>query len=457
MCPTGAYRALPGRSGGTLIGLGITIAYYGLVQAAEGIAQRAPSWSGLVSWLPNLALLVLAVLLYLRMERPSSKAARSERAGSKTRGATGSPAPPERKLRARRWALSRYVAARFIQIAFLSFGALVIAYLLVDSLERLQWFARHAATVDEMARFYSARIPLLVSRVTPMGVLVAMALTVSLLTSTGELLGMRSLGISARKALRPTMLVCLFLTPLSFLLNDQVVPRTNQLADLIKARDIKKEGTQRTAVWGTHENTLYQLASLDANRGAADEIIVYKLVSNGLPESRVDARSALHVGAGQWQLRDATGAQLDAEGQLLSITPPLHVELGEAPSAKRDLMYYSVADLLSVIRDLTTNGEATTRFEVDLHLKLATPLACLLLPALIMLIAISGPPFPRSAPVLIMAGAIAVAYTLLTGVFASLGRSGALPPWAGGWGTSLIVFAALMALALRNHLAQRGS
>jgi LPS export ABC transporter permease LptG len=454
--PLALARAKASRSSGAVIGLGITIAYYGLVQAAEGVSQRAPELTDTAVWIPNLALLILATLLYRRLANPWATARKSTEPGFLRLVRSIGSRRQARGLRAKRWALPRYVATRFIQLSLLCFAALVVAYLLVDILERLQWFARHAASVDEIVRFYSARIPLLVSRVVPMGLLAAMALTVSLLTSSGELVGMRSLGISARQALRPTLVVCLLVTPLSFLLNDQIVPRTNQLADLIKQRDIKGQGAERTAVWGTNGRALYQLESLDTSLGTADEIVVYQLVANGLPESRIDARSARYAGEGQWRLRDATGIEMDEAGQLSPMTPARYVELGEQPSDETDLMHLSVGELWKLIRDLASGGDSTTAFEVDLHLKLATPLACLLLPALVMIFAVSGPPFPSSALTLMVAGALAVGYTLSAGAFASFGRGGLLPAWAGGWGPSLFAIAALVGLAWRSRLARRG-
>jgi lipopolysaccharide export system permease protein len=289
-----------------------------------------------------------------------------------------------------------------------------------------------------------------------MGLLTAMALTVGFLTSSGELVGMRSLGISARQALRPTLLACLFVTPLSFLLNDQIVPRTNELADLIKTRDIKGIGAERTAVWGTNGRTLYQLESLNTSLGTADEIVVYQLLEDGLPETRIDAHSAQYLDGDQWLLRGATGIEMTKDGRLSPMTPPRYVGLGEKPSDELDLMHLSVREIWGLVRELAASGDSTTAFEVDLHLKLATPLACLLLPALVMIFAVSGPPFPSSALTLVLAGVLAVGYTVSAGAFSSFARGGALPPWVGGWGPSLVVTIALIGMAWRNRVTRAG-
>lgn len=453
--PLAFTRKNASRSSGAMLGLMVTIAYYGLIQLAEGMTQRNPELVALAAWMPNAALIVLTALLYRRLARPWATEQLATRSAPGRLSQSVDRIRSARGIHAKRWALPRYVSKRFIQLSLGCFIALVAAYLLVDVLERLQWFARHGASASDIILFYSARIPLLVSRVVPMGLLVAMALTVSLLTSEGELVGMRSCGISAPHALRPALLICLIVTPLSFLLNDQVVPRTNQLADLIKQRDIKGEGTQRTAVWGTNGRALYELGSLDTSLGTADEIVVYQLAANGLPESRIDARSARYTGNGRWRLSDATGAELRADDSLLRITPTGYADLGEQPSDELDLMHLSVREIWALIRELAATGDSTTAFEVDLHLKLATPLACLLLPALVMIYAVTGPPFPSSALTLVLAAALAVGYTLSAGTFASFGRGGVLPAWIGGWGPSLFTLSALIWLAWRTRHTRR--
>jgi lipopolysaccharide export system permease protein len=120
-------------------------------------------------------------------------------------------------------------------------------------------------------------------------------------------------------------------------------------------------------------------------------------------------------------------------------------------------MHLSVAEIRGLMRELASSGDSMTALEVDLHLKLATPLACLLLPALVLIFAVSGPPFPGSALTLVLAGAVAVFYTLSAGAFASLGRGGVLPPWAGGWGPSMLAIAAQIGLAWRSWAARRGN
>ena len=233
------------------------------------------------------------------------------------------------------------------------------------------------------------------------------------------------------------------------LLSPQASPPTGSRSDSRTGSRCGASAQEALAQPGHH-----QLEHLDAGRGSGRDVILYERSANGLPIRRIDARAAHHVGGGHWQLQDATAVGFEDPDRLARIAPPAYADFGDSPAAELDLMHLSVAELLALIRDVAADDEPTTDLVVDLHVKLATPIACFILPALVMLIASSGPPFPGSAMTLISAGVIAVAYTLLAGAFASFGRGGLVWPWLGGWGPNLIVIAGLIGLTWRDRLAR---
>jgi lipopolysaccharide export system permease protein len=282
------------RSSGGIMGLLCTLAYFGLAQLGEGLVESDVTGVALGVWMPNLVLSAVAVTLLLR--------ARSERVlghvfDRPQQGAKQAKVSARARVGVlRRYPLPRYVGARFFQLALLSFGVLLMAYLLIDVMERLQWFARHHATGMEIVRFYGARVFLLASRAVPMGVLIGTALTVSLLAAEGELMGMRSCGIPAPRALLPVLLISCLIAPGYFLLNNVVVPRTNALADQLKQTEIKNgfglqlEGRRKAAVWYRSGTQVLEAERFDPERGDAREITIYELGEGGDPVSRTDAR-----------------------------------------------------------------------------------------------------------------------------------------------------------------------
>jgi lipopolysaccharide export LptBFGC system permease protein LptF len=117
---------------------------------------------------------------------------------------------------------------------------------------------------------------------------------------------------------------------------------------------------------------------------------------------------------------------------------PQFASLGETLPAEVDTMHLSVAALSALIEEAEADGVDTTPLHVDFHVKVAQPLACIVLPALVLFFAVGGPPFPGPAQTLLLSVVVGISYILLTGVSRSLGYGGALPEVLGGWGPVMV-------------------
>jgi len=439
------------RAAGGVVGLLVTVVYYGLMQLGDGLLQARVVPPLLGVWLPNLVIVAVASVLIWRIRK---WAAWSRRTREQTELETAALSADTYRPRSRRFVLQRYVTGQYLTMLLLAFGMLFIGYLLVDILERLQWFARHQAHASTVMRFYGARAPLLASRVVPMSLLLATALTVSLLTVHREIIGMRACGISVPHTLAPILVVAGIVMPAYFVLNEFVVPRTNALADQLKDEEIKKRGPdasiRQRMIWYQDSTHLYQATELDPKVGEAQGLSVYELDDAGLPVSRLDARSAKHIGNGVWELVDPVRIGISAQG-LHSLPAESRVVLGEAPSTAPDSMHLSTTQLARAISDAEASGYSATAYRVDYNVKLAAPFACLLLPAAALFFAVSGPPFPGPAVTILTCSVLGVGYVLLTGVTASFGYGGALPPPLAGWSPVLLLAGLVIALVVRSR------
>lgn len=439
------------RAAGGVTGLVVTLCYYSLVQLGDGLIQAGVCSPIAGVWLPNLVVAVVAVLLLFR-----------ERLGLlwesvwRVQGRVNMKSESRETLRIypTRFVLARYVTWRYLQMLGMAFALLLVGYLLVDVLERLQWFARYHAEPLKVFRFYCARIPLLASRIIPMALLVATALTVSFFSVQRELTGMRACGVSASSALAPILIFASCVAPGYFILNEMIVPRTNAWADQLKEREIKERaphnGPLETIIWyraGTH---VYQATQLDPQLGEAKELSIYGLGENGLPISRTDARAAKYVGNGMWELTDPICIEISDQG-LREVPGQSRVQLGEAPTETLDTMHLSVRELAREIHEAEAYGYDATSYKVDFQAKLAAPLVCLLLPAVALFFALGGPPFPGPAVTLLVSSALGVSHVLLTGVCASLGYGSVFPPILAGWGPS-VGYAVLAGVFARRNL-----
>ena len=434
------------RAAGGVSGLIITVVYYGFVQLGDGLAQAGVVSPSLGVWLPNILVGTIALLLLLGND--SWLHWRGQNSRQQTQ-----PSLPTAPSSLKRYVLQRYVARSYASMLLLSFGFLFTGYFLVDMLERLQWFARYQAEFCEIVRFYCARSPLLASRMVPMALLLATALTVGILSLNKELIGMRSCGVSVVHALSPILLIAGVLAPAYLFLTEAIVPRTNAWADWLKITQIKPQANHSRirplAMW--HQNgKLYHTRQLDTVNKEAQDISIFELDENGLPTSRTDARTARHIGDGVWELADPIRLMIsDTAFEIVPTSP--HIQLGTEPKVQVDTMHLNTRQLSQIIHDTEASGYGTTAYRVAFHMKLAAPLVCLLLPAVALFFAVGGPPFPSPALTILVSIGIGIGSILLSDVFASLGYGGFVPPSLAGWGPSCVLFVLAGLIAVRSR------
>jgi len=291
--PLALSRQRFSRSSGAVTGLFLTLGYYGLVQFADAMLRDPGNPVAWAVWSPPLAVLLLLVVLLGRLARNPFEEEPDRSAPDR--------AHVMKRPVGLRGVLDRYVLGVYVGATLLSFGALFVAYFLIDVLERLEWFARHQAEIGEIAYFYAARAPLLASRVIPMGLLAGSALTVSLLVARGELLAMQTCGIRLGRALTPVLIFSAIIVPLDFWFNDALITRSNAWADRIKVERIKdrSEGSA-TEAWYRMEGQLVRASRSGLASGVIPDLVVFEIGPTGLPSARIHAREARHIGNGDW-------------------------------------------------------------------------------------------------------------------------------------------------------------
>ncbi len=435
------------RSSGAVAGLLLTVGYYGLGQLGEALVADSPLPVEVGVWLAPAAVVVLLVVLLARLghfrfeERPDRRrASRAQRAS--------------RPVGVRR-VLDRYVLALFAGAAGLACVGLFAGYFLIDILERLDWFAHYRASVPEIAIFYAARSPLLASRVVPMGMLVGATLTVSLLAARNELVALQACGIRLGRALLPVLVSSALVVPVYFWVTDAWVTRSNAWADRIKVERIKDRATgSSTEAWYRAEGQLVRASRSGLRGGRVEDLVLYELAADGLPTARIHAREARRLGdasAGEeavWELEDAQAILISEHG-LRVVPAPRRYVVSAARRAEVDPMHLPVSRLVREIRGAQRAGYPALTLQVELHRKLAGPLACLLLPALALLVAVRSRRAPSPARNLLAGAALGVAYLLIGDVAASLGYGGTLSPVAAGWAPPTLALFGVGALLLR--------
>ena len=443
-------RGKPSRAGGAALGFGATAAYYGLVQLGHGLARSENVPVAAAVWLPNALLAICAGWLTVRVWRGRLREPLRTRMAAR-RARTKGVRPP----RAHRRILDRYVFSRFVELTLLCFAVLLVAYLLIDVMDNLKWFTRYSSTPTEILRYYAARLPLLVSRVLPLALIAAAALTTSLFVASGELLGMRACGVSAARMVTPIVAACVLLAGFYHLLANEWTPHASARARHIKNVEIKNRDATRHSVWKQGSDSLYEIAWLDPLAGQAEGLTLYELGEGGLPKSRTDAVRARHIGDGVWQLGEALRTEIEPTA-ISQTRAQTYAKLGDDLPAEVDTGDLPLRELQRAIREAVQDGYDATPLRVEAHLRRAAPLACVVLPALALAFATIGPPFATLGQMILVSFALAMAHGLLTALGASLGNGRVISPELAGWGPIALVAASGALIGWRARASVRG-
>ena len=433
------------RSGGIAIGLTCVIFYYALVQLSEGMLRAADTHVASAMWMPNAVIAALGTLLWIRADNISDGMGASFRSWIPRRLDRGS-------IRLTRLAYPRYVARRFLTLTLLCLIGLAIASLIVDLSDNLKWFNKYGATLPEIGRFYVARAPVLAARAIPMALLVGCALTISVLGSDGELLGMRACGVPVVRVLMPVSLLCMLAVPLDYLVANELVPRANARASYVNRMEIKngaavsQVGSEES--WYRFDRNLLEIKRLDLLRGRTSQLTLYDLDASGLPNRRIDAEGARSLGDGRWLLEAPRGVGFHDDRLRRDVPVGRIVELPGRSNVDLDTGELSLRELRGVISELDHSGADSIAYRVDLHGRLAGPWTCVLLPLIALFLSSTGPPFPRPVHSLMLCLVLAIAQAVVASVAASLGHRGVLPPVVAGWSPALLFAVAVAAAAV---------
>jgi lipopolysaccharide export system permease protein len=445
--PLSTGRQRSSRSGGIAWGMLAAVTYYALTYLGTGLAAGGLISQGVSAWLPNAVVTLVLGVLLLRMAHPTPRERRLKKTSQ-----SDTPAPT--RIRSHNMVLLRFLTREFLGVAVLCFSALLLVLWVGDVLDNLKWFGRYQATPSEVVRYYGPRLIVLAVRVLPMSLLIAAALTITRLSLRGELIGMRSCGISATRIGMPVLVPCAVATLVCLALYAEVIPRAHAAATQIKRDEIKNgksrsDGAADAVSWHRKGKRMIVTDFFDPVNGVAGGLQIYELDDRGLPSSRIDAVEAKHVGNGIWRLIEATKMESSDEGIRIVDAPP-HATLGGVTPRATEADLLTFSELSVLIEELDQSGLSSLNYRVDRHGKLAWPFACLALPILGILLALRNTGSGGHARPLIWATALGVAHMLVSSFATSLGYNETLPPIAAAWSP-------LIALGIGAYLlARRG-
>jgi lipopolysaccharide export system permease protein len=308
-------------------------------------------------------------------------------------------------------------------------------------------FLSNNATLAQMVSYHLYTVPSVVATMMPACVLLAALITFGLFSRNHEIVAMKANGISLYRIARPVLAFALLACGLNFLLNEFVTPAANWQAEYIKYVEVQKKkewgAFKENQIWYKSQNAIYNFKLFVPSENRIKGVTISYLDPQFSLLSRIDAREALWKGD-RWELRDVLRTTFAGKDfPVIERLPTLAVDIAEKPEdfliVQKSADQMGFRELRKYIRKLRQEGYDATRYETDLHGKIAFVFASLIL-------ALIGVVFPmrseRSGGIAQGIGIgviIGFSYWIVFAFTLSLGRSGTLPPVVAAWATNVIL------------------
>jgi LPS export ABC transporter permease LptF/LPS export ABC transporter permease LptG len=469
--PLGAQPRRGGRAAGALLAV-ILIAVYYLLSVMGARQGTLPPAAGV--WMANAVLFAMGLTLLPRMEQfrgenrwfqpvfyfqSRRRLLRRRRAQARARatvanGSNGENASQEIMAQSSGsfpQLLDIYVLRRFFSYFALLMGAFVFLFETFTFFELLDDIARHRVPFLIVVDYFRYLAPYLLYQLAPLAALVAVLVTLGIMSKNNEIVAIKASGISMYRLALPLLLAGLALAGTMIVLDDTYLPYANQRQDalhnLIKGRPPQTYTHPQRWIFG-EGSKIYNYDLFDPTEKLFGGLTVLEI-----DPSTFQVRRRIFASRARWSetqkvwVLEGSWVRDFADGAIVRYDrlPPVTSlpELTEPPSyfhrEVRQAFQMSWRELRHYIDGLQRAGFDASTLSVQWHEKIAFPL----LAPVSMLLAI---PFAFLVGTRGAVGGVAlgvgfgIAYWSLAKLMEAMGGVGQLPPFLAGWSPDIIFF-----------------
>ncbi|MDP9337836.1 MAG: LPS export ABC transporter permease LptF [Acidobacteriota bacterium] len=477
--PLGAQPRRGGRAAGSLIAVAMIAGYYLLFVTGAGLARQGAVPPALGIWIANLVLAAFGIALLPRMEQ--------FRGESRWLHPTGTITTRlrllRRKARARTSAFRKlngavvtavrqngdaqqlasnlsgssfprlldiYILRRFAAYFAVIMAVFVFLFETFTFFELLDDIARHRVAFLTVINYFRYLTPYLIYNLAPLSALVAVLVTLGVMSKNNEIVAIKASGISLHRLIVPLLVAGIILAGVMLLVDETYLPYANQRQDAlrnqIKGRPPQTYTHPQRWIFGENSKIYnYDLFSPLQNLFGGLSVVE-------IDPSTFDIRRRIFATRAQWSasqkkwllesgwVRDFSGGTITRFDQFSVQAFP---ELTEPPEyfnrEVRQAFQMDWSELNRYIEGLRRAGFDVANLTVQWHVKIAYPLIA----PISMLLAI---PFAflvgaRGAIGGVALGvAIGIGYWSIARLMEAMGGVGQLPPFLAAWSPDLIFF-----------------
>ena len=341
--------------------------------------------------------------------------------------------------------LDRYIADRYLRTFLISLGVLIIIPVLVDLIEHVDYFVDRGAQPVSVVKYYFFYLPYFLTFTIPVASLLSTLFSLGILNKNNEITALKASGASLYRIFVPVFGAAILISILAFLNEEKLKPPALAEKSRIKEEEIEKTQKRETGRFYNlfaqgDEGWIYHFNIFDSQENAGYQALLQRFAGNQLKE-QIEADKmiwqdpvwVLENGRYRVFLEDTLSSQVQKFETFqrlvkfdLNVKPELFIRKAKHP----DQMNFQ--ELYDYVKSKSKSGVEVSKELVQLHMKIAFPLASFI-------IVLFGAPIaslPRRSGLAFSFGAtliISFVYYVLLKFGQSLGYNEKLPPFMAAW------------------------
>lgn len=335
--------------------------------------------------------------------------------------------------------LDRYVLQEFWKIFFATAMGFPLLVIMIDLTDRLDRYLNRSLPKSQIALSYLYWIPESMFMALPAAVLFATVFSIGSFTRHSEVTAAKASGISFHRLVLPMFLASIAVAAFGLALGELVPVANAKRNELLQENRYSRHTEKFNFVFAGERGRVYKISNLNVARGTIDNVeIERKGMGDEYPTYLVSAREAQWDSSKGWRL----------EGGLMHILPDSVRGVAIAFDSLRDRRFREqpaelttnprspdemrFGQLSRFITALERSGADVNELKVELMLKIAVPITCII-------IAIFGAPLAtstrRGGAAYGIAVSLATTVIFLTSIqlTKAIGGGGAMPPYLAAW------------------------
>ncbi len=343
--------------------------------------------------------------------------------------------------------IHRYIIANYMKYFAIVLVMVVLIYLAIDFFSRVDRFLASPVSGYDTALYFVYKLPLIVSQITPIGVLLAVLVVFGLMSRNNELIALKSGGISPFYLLKPIAVAGVVFSLALFVFSEVAVPVSIAKSNEIDARrrGVENRGmlSSQKDIWIRHARGLAHVRYFHPREEALFGVSLYFMDDPYRLTRRIDAQKAVYTD-GRWLFFESMVQHFGKEGSGIQIDflEEAAFELDLAPSDFQriivDAEEMGFLTLRRYIARVDAEGYDATKYRVDFYGKTAFPFVCLIMALMGSAIALRGKTRDSMAVSFAYGIVLAFAYWSVYSFTLSMGYGGLLPSWLSAWAANIL-------------------